>query len=154
MAVPPHKPTVFITISPPTNLMSLRYRLQHFHDELDPILRRMSTSYILYPEFDSHGRLHFHGFLHGFDNIKYIATNYKLNRIGWTKIDTIKSFKDHIRMVMYCQKEWRKTVSIFKLIGIEIEPLFKKHLRRSQLSINRGLEPPRTTIYDFFNGII
>lgn len=143
--------SVFITISPPTSLLSLRYRLQHYHDLLDPILRRMSKSYILYPEFDEKGRLHFHGFLHGFDNIKYIATNYKLNRIGWTKIDKLKTFKDNLRTVLYCQKEWRKTTQIFKCIGIDIEPLFKKHLRRSQLSIATPQAPPRASIYDYFN---
>lgn len=138
--------TVFITISPPTSLMKLSYRHQYYYDLLDPVLRRMCKSYILYPEFDNKGRLHYHGFLHDFDEIKYIATNYKLNRIGWTKVDKLKTFKDQLRTVLYCQKEWRKTTKIFECADIKIKPLFKKS-RKTQHSAG---PPSPPSILDFF----
>lgn len=140
--------TVFITISPPTSLLKLGYRHQDYYDRIDPVLRRIGKSYILYPEFDDKGRLHYHGFIHGYDQIKYFATAHKLNRIGWTKIDKIKSWLDNLRLVIYCQKQWRKTSQVFEYADIKIKPLFKKNLRNSNIGMVLQ-EPPKTTIFDF-----
>lgn len=145
-------PVYSITISPPTVFCSVRHRLRILHDVIDPILRRIATSYILYPEFDSNKRLHFHGLLRGYDDIKYHLTKWKLDKIGFTKVDILKSQKDRLRFICYCQKEWRKTTLVLEKAGLfpDEYPLFKK-TRRSRKTVIHSIGPPRSkSIYDFF----
>lgn len=111
----------------------------------------MCKSYILYPEFDEQGRLHFHGMLHGYDRIKYFAWKYKLDRIGYTLVKPISEKTNaNIGWVLYCQKGWRSTCKVFSNVGVKIVPLVKKNLRRKKEIIKYVEEPKVVNIYNFF----
>ena len=119
-----------ITISPPARQgRCLRFRLQDYWDSIDVVLRRMCKSYILYPEFDDNGRLHFHGMVGDFDKCKYFCWKYKLDRIGFT---CVKPITNSLVWMLYCQKNWRKTCKVFSYEAYDLKPLFRKNRKNKK----------------------
>lgn len=111
-----------ITISP-------RYRTlnpQTLYDQDSHAIRRQlnkcSHHYILYPEFDTSSRLHYHGIIRMDDLRKYHHIKYCLDAIGWTKCDKIKTHMDHLRWIIYCQKNGPQLM----------DPIIYKHLNKIQ----------------------
>lgn len=138
-----------ITISTPPSQFSVLYRIQDHHTSIDESLRKICKSYILYPEFDEQGRLHYHGMINGYDEIKYFHLKWKLDRVGYT---LVKPIKQPLIWVLYCQKSWRRTSRVFEKSNIEITPLFKIKKIYSKYSDNYLIQQinKTTTILDAF----
>lgn len=120
---------VALTISPPHSMLSVPYRCQDYYNKIDDILRQICKSYIMYPEFADDGRLHFHGVCRGWDKIKYHKWQYKLYKLlGQYKVTNMNN---PLEWVLYCQKEWRHTSTVFSHCGVEqLHPLEKKNKRK------------------------
>lgn len=88
-------------------------------------LNQCSHHYILYPEFDSTSRIHYHGVVQIDDIIKWHKIKYKFDGIGFTKVDRFKTFKDHLTYLLYCQKDYAVT-------GQLLEPVIYKCLKRTR----------------------
>lgn len=117
-----------ITISPP-------YRFSDPHalyfNDLLKIRRwvnRFSDHYAIWPEFTENARLHYHGVIKLRDPIKFYKTKYKFDKLlGFVKIDKLKTFKDHLRWLFYCQKDYHLIRdNIFKRIDyLRISRIYK-----------------------------
>lgn len=120
--------TFAITISPPLyRLDSLKLHKIYTYD-ITKILNRFSKHYMLYPEFTHDARLHYHGIIRVDDKIKYYRTKHKLDRIGFTKLDPFKTFKDKLRYLIYSLKNYCEIKELF-------DPIIYKSLRRTKKSI-------------------
>jgi len=96
-----------VTISPQPFTGNTYYKYVNDLIYLKQIFKRSSMHYVFWPEFDKSDRLHYHGVVR-VDNKHewYKSTKRKLRIIGFTKIDLLKSFKDHLRWILYCKKDW------------------------------------------------
>lgn len=91
-----------LTISPPdinymTTLEILNRHLRY--------LSRIKCKFLLYPELDKTGRLHYHGYLYKSD-INFKQDIEQLKKIGYIKIKDICNDKGWLK---YCRKEWKTT---------------------------------------------
>lgn len=123
-----------ITVSP--SLRAIRPEILYQDDvhNLRRLLNQCSHHFILYPEFDSTSRLHYHGVVQIDDLIKLHRIKYKFDRIGFTKVTRFKTFRDHLTYLLYCQKEFAVTSQLF-------EPVLFKCLKRVPKStINKELD--------------
>lgn len=116
-------PEFGITISPPYYPYD-SVRLHHvFTYDIQKILNKISNYYCLYPEFDKNGRLHYHGVINIKDKLGYYKKKYLIDRIGYCKIDPLKSFKDKLRWLVYCTKE-------YALLAEEYAPIIYKSFKK------------------------
>lgn len=142
----PLDPSYGITIS----LQSVAYKPEFIHNEvikyIDPVLRRIFKYYYIIPEFSKKGRLHYHGIGTGYDHIKAFQTKYKLDKIGLTKFDELKTIKDKMRWILYIHKEMDTTMRVFKYEDIKELHNFKKNLKKQKSEIK---EIKTHTIYDY-----
>lgn len=103
---PPHKPNV-----------KPQFLFDDWKPELVKWLNSFSNHWILYPEFDSTGRLHFHGVFFMIDKIKFAKTRPIISRrIGFIKVGILKTFQNHLRYLIYCQKEYADTQRLVPVV--------------------------------------
>lgn len=108
-------PNYFITISPPYRAMNPSILYQQDIYIIRQYLNRCSDHYILYPEFSKQSRLHYHGIIRITDLIKWHKQKPMFDKVlGFSKIDLIKSHKEHLRSLVYSMKEWPATSSLLK----------------------------------------
>lgn len=116
--------------------------LEKYHTEFLPIivrfLRRCSKRYIMYPEFTDTGRLHFHGLVDVIDKVAFCKGIPLLQRLGFVKIDKIRTLGDRLRWIIYISKD-RATLGALNIK----EPIYprkpirsRKKLETLQLSTN------------------
>lgn len=122
-----------ITISPRYRSVKPETIYEEDKYALRRLLNRCSTHYMLYPEFDHSSRLHYHGVVQIADKIKFHRIKYLFDGIGWTKLDPIKSHRDHLRWLIYCQKEYAVTQQL-------LEPIMYKSLRRIKQILCKELD--------------
>jgi len=105
------KLTYGITLSPP--MRSLNEIKDFRHDVL--IMRKITRHtdhYQIIPELDWKGRLHYHGI--------FIATKQGAGRvtrtlktIGYVKLELLKTPLNHLRFLLYTQKDWYENRHLF-----------------------------------------
>jgi len=75
-------------------------------------------NFIIYPELDDSGRLHYHGIIN-LTNTQYIRFHkhaiWKLRNIGFVLITIIKEFINNLRQVIYMSKHWGETKCILNV---------------------------------------
>lgn len=118
-------PKLAITISPPTRqkyLCNSNPNRMQYDDDKAIIKSVLSYNkiykYIIFPEFDEKGRLHYHGII-DLDNTRYIRFHkhaiHKLKQIGFVDISLLKEFKNNLRQCIYMQKDWGMTKQILDI---------------------------------------
>lgn len=100
-----------LTVSPPyRSKMSPKYLYSEDKYVLERWLNKFSRHWILYPEFSKDSRLHYHGVVRVDDKIKLHKTRHQMvKKIGFIKLDKLATPRDHLRWVIYCQKEYADT---------------------------------------------
>lgn len=97
---------VALTLSPPDMNQSLEdtwiYHLKR--------LSKIDSKFILFPETDIKGRLHYHGYV--YKDKYYPETLKALERIGFIKI---KCIFDMEKWLKYCKKEYKITKAMLEL---------------------------------------
>lgn len=75
-------------------------------------------TYIIYPEFDIKGRLHYHGII-DMDHTQYVRymkyAQFKLPQLGFTDIKKLQTYEDNLKWVIYMSKEWGTTREILEI---------------------------------------
>lgn len=119
--------TLAITISPPNRCKGskLKNPLRYMFDE--DCAQMMSffkynriKSFIIYPELDDKGRLHYHGIIK-LDLNQFVRFHkhciHKLRLIGYVDIVNLskKTFEDRLKWVIYITKNWSYTKSVLDL---------------------------------------
>jgi len=118
-------PKLAITISPPSRMLYNKNNNPNrmlFDDDRNMIKSIMSYnkiySYIIYPEFDEKGRLHYHGIIN-LTNTQYVRFHkhaiHKLKQIGFVDISIIKTFVNNLRYIVYMSKNWGETKMILEI---------------------------------------
>lgn len=70
-------------------------------------LNTISNHYILFPEFDSNARLHYHGIICLTDTFKLKYLKPKIDsQIGFSCFKLINTFEDHLKYLLYCKKDY------------------------------------------------
>lgn len=125
-------PVMAFTLSPP---MIVGDYCEHYHTTILPELvrffRRCSKRYIVYPEFSDTCRLHFHGLLYVHDKTAMIKGLPRLQRLGYIKMDKIKTYKDHLNWIVYISKE-RAHLDALKIT----EPIYPRKPIRSKKTLD------------------
>lgn len=116
--------TYAVTISPPCRPARCTYLYDDDYIYINRFLGRMCFTYRLYPEFKD-GRLHYHGLVYDLDLVKYNATKYKIDRLGFSIFKKIKDEDNYIKWTLYCLKEWEHTQKIFLEFHEEVQPMDK-----------------------------
>ncbi len=96
-----------ITISPPYRL----FRPKYLYNEDIPTIRRwfrtFSKHYILFTEFDSESRIHYHGTIYINDLIKFHKTRYSFScRVGFVKVKQLRTQLDLLKWTFYIRKDY------------------------------------------------
>lgn len=90
--------------------------------------------YIIYPEFDEKGRLHYHGIL-ALDSNQYIRfykhAMHKLKRIGFVDVKPLKTFKDKLRWICYIKKSFGTTREILSIEDPVMVMRYKVHIHHT-----------------------
>lgn len=108
-------PNYFITISPPYRALAPSILYQQDTYMIYQYLNKCSDHYIIYPEFSSSSRLHYHGIIRINDLIKWHRQKALFDKaVGLTKIILIQNNKEHLRSLIYSMKEWPSTRSLLK----------------------------------------
>lgn len=130
-----------ITVSPSYKMIDPE-RLHAIYERLiTKEINKFSNHWILYPEFDNKLRLHYHGLVVVNDKIKMYKTKHKLDKIGHTKIDKPKDFKNRLTYLIYCQKQYAEIKSVYK-------PIMYQRMRRKK--IIPEVLPSKKTILHWF----
>lgn len=98
----------FITISPTDRPGRMAQLFKWDSNTICLALRKSSPHYVFYPELDKDTlRLHYHGIakINKFGPFKNYSLP-KLESLGYVKVKRIKSFIDHLRILVYCQKDF------------------------------------------------
>jgi len=114
------------------------------------------TRYIIFPEFDEKGRLHYHGVLtlnhHQFVTF-YKQTYFKLSRLGFVDVKQMSTFEDKFRWSIYMKKNWGITKDILEIDVPIIKhqiiptPRKKKTINADIISEGRSLN---CSLFDYF----
>lgn len=112
------------------------------HTEAIDIIKRLfnkcSDHYIVYPEFTSQCRLHYHGIIRITDKIKWIRSVFgsllKQLRMDHKCVQfrMIKSFNSHLRWLWYIRKHWDTTKRVLR---IESPLIYRKAIARPKIHI-------------------
>lgn len=152
--------TIAITISPPDRV----YKLAQLKI-LDPlrnifigdkyIIQRVFMKcrikrYIIYPEIDDKGRLHYHGVFTSNNTDQRVRWfkygRPKLNQlIGYVDVKCLKTFEDRLRWLLYIKKNWGESQDLFNIT----EPINVMRHRRTRSDELPRKECPQKSI-DFF----
>lgn len=121
-----------LTISPPRRDCYNRFKNPNRFLYLDDKIQIQSIlkynkigGFILYPELDSKGRLHYHGIIRLDSNEKvrfHKHAIHKLRQIGFVDIKPLKTFEDNLRWSLYMKKEWGFTQTVLEIV----DPLMKE----------------------------
>lgn len=114
-----------ITISPKNRVLGSKLRNANkniFDDDTFQIKQILKynriNKYIIFPEFDDKGRLHYHGIL-SLDRNQYIRfykhALTKLSLIGFVDVKKLKEFQDKLKWLIYCKKEWNISSEILEI---------------------------------------
>lgn len=126
--------TLALTISPPLRFGSgtklrnpNKYLYQEDMRQLKAIFKYIRCgTYIVWPEFDEKGRLHYHGTI-SFDVNQWVRFHkyaiHKLRLIGFCDTKILKTFTDKLRWLLYCRKTWNTSSMI-----LEIDKPFLKNV--------------------------
>lgn len=137
----------FITISPPYRAERPQSLYEQDRYIICKYLNQCSKYYCLYPEFSKDSRLHYHGIIRLDDPIKWYKNKHVIDKVlGWTKLIEIKSFKEHIRSLIYSQKNWASTRYLLE------EPIIYRSLKRRK-SIQVAEDIKKKTIYDYLDKV-
>lgn len=109
---------MFITISPPFRHGDLSYTFIDDRLQIITALKRIKR-YIIYPELDPKGRLHYHGILTLSDS-EYVSFYKECRKkiehwIGFVDVKPILSLTENIRTIIYMTKEWGITKDILSI---------------------------------------
>jgi len=111
------------------------------------------TSYIIYPEFDDRGRLHYHGKFN-LDPNQYIRfykhAIHKFRNLGFCDIKLIRSHLDSIKWLIYISKNWSYTKEILD-IDNPIYPISSNMVKKRQLV---AATPSKITIIDYIDTLL
>lgn len=118
---------IALTISPPkrTGVPSFHYR-----DDLEKLrcIRRCSRRFIIYPEFDLQGRLHYHGTVHIHDKIKWFKSVLpSFEKMGFVKV----KLDPNLAWTVYQSKSFGVTSHVLG-ISLPIYPGNTRARRQSQ----------------------
>lgn len=114
-----------ITVSPPYRCRGLKRRNPHRHVYDDDQFQIKSIfkynrikKFIIFPEFDNKGRLHYHGTLE-LNRCEYVRFNrhaiFKLQEIGFVDVKKLITFTDKLKWNMYCRKDWHISQEILEI---------------------------------------
>lgn len=129
-----------ITISPPdrtnkyTRIEDI-YRMDRY--TLNKRMRTCSKYFMLYPEVDLQGRLHYHGVIKINDPIKWYKSvlPYIKATLGFVLLKPLNTTKDMLKWNIYSSKSWPAMRDIFKL------PIYPHKTPRTKYSItNQDLD--------------
>lgn len=136
----------YITISPPPQPESPKDTYSRWYLPLIIKLKPCTTEFILYPEIDETGRLHYHGILTVKDWAQLYRYAYPYIRKNIGFIDIRKSKPNRLGWLIYCMKNWAQTQ---ELLDIK-EPIYRKRIS-SKMTIPEP-EPLKhvNNIFDFF----
>lgn len=94
-----------VTISPPYRKGRPKVWYDYDVYAIHQHFNRFSRYYMFVPEFDDNSRLHYHGVVYVHDAIKHHKTKHILdNTIGFSKFILLKTYHDHLRWLLYCNK--------------------------------------------------
>lgn len=144
---------IAITISPPPRTLyrdtKNPYQFQFLDDKLiitQVFKYNRIKSFIIYPEFDSKGRLHYHGILNLNHNelVRFHKhAIHKLRKLGFIDISPINAFSNNLRQIVYMSKDWGYTKDILE---IDSPIMYSKECRKVPMKlINHQLD-----VFDFF----
>lgn len=143
---PPYDSVQLITISPPPQLESPKDTYYKWYLPLIIYLKPATSRFILYPELDETGRLHFHGIITVKDWSKLYRSSYPWIRKNVGFIDVRKKANNRLGWLLYCMKNWAHTQQILEIT----EPIYRK--RVSTKMCLPAPEPIKrvSNIFDYF----
>jgi len=114
-----------ITISPPLRYNNKLFKNPNKCQYMDDLIfirhvfhYNRIGSYIIYPEFDQKGRLHYHGTLNlSHDELVrfYKHAVHKLGNLGFVDHKRLLTFMDKLKWSIYCKKEFGLTRDILEI---------------------------------------
>ncbi len=127
--------TYALTISPPPRRQGLSYLYRDDKPVIQKLLNRCSKHYIMYPEVDATGRLHYHGIviLNSLSSFGYVKSKIT-NLIGFNCLKPIRALKDKIGWILYCQKEHQEVMPV-PIMPHKFPPGRAKRLCRPQCNL-------------------
>lgn len=132
-----------LTISPPYRDHSIKYLYKWDKPFIQKALNRCSRYYIMYPELDLQGRLHYHGVvrLTSLTSWGFVKRTID-NDIGFACIKKIKGFKEHLGWLLYCRKEDQTQLP---------KPILPYIFPKGRPKNSPAQRHTRLTLYDFLN---
>lgn len=131
-----------LTISPPHSIMSPKYLYQQERRYLEKVIRTFSKKYIVYPEIDDQGRLHYHGLFTIHDKIKYFnygllklkqlprqVTKYSTQNQAYVCIKPSKTVEQRIGWIVYMSKDFYTSRKVLDIV----EPIYPCKPRRIRI---------------------
>jgi hypothetical protein len=135
-----------ITISPPPQVESPKTTYFKWYIPLIIALKPATTMFVLYPELDETGRLHFHGIVYVKDWAKLFRHAYPWIRKNVGFIDIRKKANNKLGWLMYCMKNWARTQQ-----DLEIdEPIYRKRIGPKTTVPKPEPLPRVNNIFDYF----
>lgn len=126
----------------------------YMHRVMKRVLRRelnkMSKHYVLVPEFSDKGRLHYHGTIQIDDKLKMYNNKYRLDRMGFTKLDPLETVKDLLKWTVYCRKNYgliRAEYDIIMYMRLRRYTALCKRSRKLQHEFLKSLEKNKLELY-------
>lgn len=126
---------LFVTISPPLRKANNQFHI--FADDMMIIkyIRRCSKHYMIYPEFDIKGRLHYHGLIYISDPMKWYKQILPMFRkIGFVDVQIIgRTFENKLNVLLYIRKHWMVTKDILNINDpiFPVRPCKHKYIGKS-----------------------
>lgn len=128
------KKMYFVTITPPYRLNKPEFIYNEDKYMIRRYFNRFSHHFCFYPEFSESCRLHYHGIVEVHDMRKFYNTKYLIDKsIGFSRFDRLKTFKDHLRTVLYCRKD-------YGLIKDQYDPIIFHNLKRVKCKQHDNLD--------------
>lgn len=123
-----------LTISPPHRpgrKQELLYYDDYFFIQQ---LELCSNHFLVYPEFDDSGRLHYHGIIDVKDEIKWYKKVLPTlqRKVGFTCVKKVTTLKDRVSWIVYMSKQWPVSKGVLSLKG-PIMPCKEQHRRERRL---------------------
>lgn len=117
--------TYAFTLSPPNRLIGTKLknfnRILYDSDRLalnSILMYNRIKRFIIYPEFDEKGRLHYHGNITVNNTQKVRLFKHamcKMRSIGFVDLKPLESFNDKIKWICYCKKQWHIARSVLEI---------------------------------------
>lgn len=147
-----------ITISPPFRDMYKNFaqpnRFLFFDDriQIESIFKYNKIGrYIIYPELDPKGRLHYHGIVTLSHNERvrfHKHAIHKLKLIGFVDIKPLAKLKDNLKWIIYIKKEWGFTSALLEID----QPIMKQNNKTQKLNKRLNDELDKGIMQYLING--